>query len=109
LHPSYGGKNGALLRPTPAGPETKRASSSRSARHDIDWRAVRLAGRACCCSARPAVVAVLEPADGRPDAVDLLLCLHHYRASRTGLAAAGASILDMDGGPVPDTDWPEVL
>jgi hypothetical protein len=46
------------------------------------------AERACCCSARPAVVAVFPARPGRSDPVDLLLCGHHYRECRAGLAVA---------------------
>jgi hypothetical protein len=52
------------------------------------------AGRACCCPARPVVVAIIPPAAGRPDATDLLLCGHHYRACRDALEAAGAAVRD---------------
>jgi hypothetical protein len=58
------------------------------------------ADRACCCLAKPAVVAVLPPSPGRDHATDLLLCGHHYRAARHKLAAAGATILDETGQPV---------
>lgn len=71
-----------------------------------DWRAVRRAGRSCCCPALPRVVAIMPPAAGRPVPADLLLCWHHYRASRQALAAAGARILGTDGAPVTDQDWP---
>jgi hypothetical protein len=54
------------------------------------------ASRACCCLARPAVVVLIPPASGRPHRTDLLLCRHHYRASRQALAAAGAVVLDPD-------------
>ena len=61
------------------------------------WRrALCSAPRACCCPARPAVIAVLPPSPGRPRAEDLLLCRHHYRASRKALAVAGAVILDPE-------------
>jgi len=61
------------------------------------WRrALWSAGRACCCPARPVVIAVMPPSPGRPRAVDLLLCRHHYRASEKALAAAGALILDPE-------------
>jgi hypothetical protein len=43
-----------------------------------------------CCSARPTMVAVFTPRHGRSRPVDLLLCGHHYRASRDSLAEAGA-------------------
>jgi hypothetical protein len=44
------------------------------------------AERACCCPARPLVVAVMPPSPGRPYPMDLLLCGHHYRASLVTLA-----------------------
>lgn len=73
----------------------------------IDWRAARLASRACCCPARPAVIAVIPPAPGRRSPVDLLLCGHHYRKSRAALAAIGATLLDIDGGRLTASEWPE--
>jgi hypothetical protein len=59
------------------------------------------AERACCCPAKPAVVAVLPPGPGRDHATDQLLCGHHYRAARHALDAAGAEILDETGQSVP--------
>jgi hypothetical protein len=64
------------------------------------------AERACCCLAKPAVVAVLPPAPGRDHATDLLLCGHHYRACRHALGAAGARIMDETGQPVTPRDVP---
>jgi len=58
------------------------------------------ADRACCCSARPAVAALLPPAPGRDHPTELLLCGHHYRASREALEAAGATVWDETGQPV---------
>jgi hypothetical protein len=58
------------------------------------------ADRACCCAAKPAVVAVLPPSPERDHATDLLLCGHHYRAARYALAAVGATIMDETGQPV---------
>ncbi len=58
------------------------------------------AERACCCPAKPAVVAVLPPAPGRDHETDLLLCGHHYRASRGALEAAGATVMAEGGQPV---------
>lgn len=55
------------------------------------------AERACCCPAKPAVIALLPPGPGRDHATDLLLCGHHYRATRRALDAAGAAILDETG------------
>jgi len=53
--------------------------------------------RACCCPAGPVVAAVMPPTAARSHPVDLLLCGHHYRASRGALAAAGAIVLDQTG------------
>ena len=62
----------------------------------IDWAALRTAGRACCCTARPAVIALIPPATGRGHRTELLLCMHHFRVSRQALRAGGASVVDLD-------------
>jgi hypothetical protein len=67
---------------------------------DVDWRAVGLASCACCCSSRPALIAVMPPSPTRPHSTELLLCGHHYRRSRSALAAAGAAVRDPSGRPV---------
>lgn len=72
----------------------------------IHRSAGKLASRSCCCPSRPAVVALMPPAKGRQHHTDLLLCGHHYRASRRALAAAGARVTDLDGNPVTG-DWPD--
>jgi len=74
-------------------------TSDRAARDtlEIDWRAVSLANHACCCSSRPAVIAIMPASPGRPHATELLLCGHHYRRSRRALIAAGATVLDLSG------------
>lgn len=62
------------------------------------WRAAfRSADRACCCPARPAVIAAMPPAPGRPHVTELLLCHHHHRVHRLALMAAGAAIVSPDG------------
>ena len=61
------------------------------------WQAFRAAGRACCCSARPTVMAVMPPTPGREHYTELLFCGHHYRTSRSALAMAGAAIFDTEG------------
>jgi hypothetical protein len=64
---------------------------------------LRLADRSCC-PARPVVTVVIPPGPGRPRSADLLLCGHHYLASRANLAAVGASVIDVTGtvmDPVP--------
>ena len=50
---------------------------------------------ACCCPARPVVLVMMPPAPGRPRAVDLWLCAHHYRESATVLDKAGAIAEDL--------------
>jgi hypothetical protein len=52
------------------------------------------------------VIAVLPPSAGRPDATDLLLCGHHYRAALAALTAQEATILDIGGRPLTDDAWP---
>jgi hypothetical protein len=71
----------------------------------FEWGAARRAGRACCCPAKPAVIAVMPPSPGRAHPTDLLLCGHHYRVSRQALAAVGALVLDTDGLPVAELAW----
>lgn len=55
------------------------------------------------------VVAVMPPVPGREHQTELLLCGHHYRASRSALAAARAVVVDMTGVPLCDDAWPEGL
>jgi hypothetical protein len=52
------------------------------------------ADRACCCPARPVVIALIPPAAGRPHSTDVLLCGHHYKACAGALEAIGAAVLD---------------
>ena len=59
--------------------------------------AASLAGQACCCVARAVVRVVMPPTAGRPHETELLLCGHHYRASRAALAAAHASVHELAG------------
>ena len=61
------------------------------------WRAFRAADRACCCSAKPTVMVVMPPAPDREHPTELLFCGHHYRASRSALGAAGATVFDAEG------------
>lgn len=63
-------------------------------------QALRTAERACCCSAGPVVVAVMPPSSDRDHPTELMLCTHHYRASREVLAASGATVFDKGGRPV---------
>jgi hypothetical protein len=52
---------------------------------------------ACCCPAKAAVRVIMPPTQARPHETDLLLCGHHYRASRTALAAAHAVVQALPG------------
>ncbi len=52
---------------------------------------------ACCCPARATVRVTMPSAQGRPHKTDLMLCGHHYRASRSALAAAHATIRALPG------------
>jgi hypothetical protein len=61
----------------------------------------RIADPADCCSGRPRYRACLSSTGVGPGR-ELILCGHHYRASRDGLAAAGARVFDAHGRPVPD-------
>jgi len=58
---------------------------------------ISFADRACCCPARPVVTVTMPPGPGHPLPADLLLCGHHYRASRARLQALGALVYDEDG------------
>ena len=73
----------------------------------IDWRALRLADRSCCCLATPVVIVIMPPTRERAHQTDLLLCGHHYRVSRQALAAASAGIFSRNGTPITSDIWPE--
>jgi len=88
-------------RPTAEHPAAPGPEHSADAGLAVDWRAVRLTERSCCCLSQPAVVAVLPPPAGRPHPTELLLCGHHYRRSRRALAAMDARVMDPNGTPVP--------
>jgi len=59
--------------------------------------AAGLADQACCCVARAVVRVVMPPTADRPHETELLLCGHHYRASRAALAARHASVHELAG------------
>ena len=52
---------------------------------------------ACCCPAKATVRVTMPPTQARPHETDLLLCGHHYRASRAALAAAHAMVQALPG------------
>jgi hypothetical protein len=54
-------------------------------------------GLACCCPARAAVRVTMPPTQTRRHETDMLLCGHHYRASRAALAAAHATARALPG------------
>jgi hypothetical protein len=64
-----------------------------------------LASHACCCAARPLVRVIMPPTSDRAHETDLLLCGHHYRASRDGLEAAYAAICALPGTPRASAAW----
>jgi hypothetical protein len=51
------------------------------------------------------IIAVMPPTEDRPYPTELLLCGHHYRASKRALAAAGAKVMDLEGAPIADRGW----
>jgi hypothetical protein len=59
--------------------------------------AASLTDQACCCVARAVVRVVMPPTADRPHETELLLCGHHYRASRAALSAAHASVHELAG------------
>ncbi len=66
----------------------------------VDWlRLKQLQTRepACCCTARPVVVAVLPSTGASADPVELLMCGHHARVSWPALKEAGAFVFDATG------------
>jgi hypothetical protein len=67
-----------------------------------------LAGRACCCAARPAVQVTMPPAATRLHETNLLLCGHHYRVSRRALEAARAAVRELPGTPDDVAAWIDV-
>ena len=67
--------------------------------------AASLTDQACCCVARAVVRVVMPPAPGRPHETALLLCGHHYRASRAALSAAHASVHDLAGNFADPSAW----
>jgi hypothetical protein len=97
-HPSYLGwlSRAASI---PAQPSAIAEPAARYRRDRCDCQ------RACCCSAEPAVIVMLPPTDRRPHATDLLFCGHHFRQSRAGLLAQGATFLDLDGYPLAAEGW----
>jgi hypothetical protein len=94
-HPSYTVRDATVAEPVRGGPQ-------HFAGLRIDWRVAQRADHACCCSAKPAVVAVMPPTPQRPHATDLLLCGHHYRICRQRLAESGATVLGLGGAPIGD-------
>lgn len=98
LHPSYAD------RIDEGQPKSVPGSPDNSYGRRIGLRALGTADRACCCTAKPAVIALMPAAQHRPHQTDLLLCAHHYRAARNGLAAAGATVVDEAGHVLATTD-----
>ena len=47
----------------------------------------------------------MPPTAARPHDTELLLCGHHYRASRQALAAAGARVRELPGSSGDTAAW----
>ena len=78
--------------------------------NQVTWSwAPRLADRSCCCPARPVVKVLIPLSSARPHTADLLLCGHHYLASRAALAAVNAVATDETGAVLElastDVEW----
>ena len=67
--------------------------------------AASLTDQACCCVARAVVRVVMPPTADRPHETELLLCGHHYRASRTALSAAHATVHELAGNFADPSPW----
>ena len=79
-------------------PRRRDKTAGRAADDQAGWSGPPpLADRACCCPARPVVKVLIPPGFARPHSADLLLCGHHYLASRGALAAIGAAVIDETG------------
>jgi hypothetical protein len=63
-------------------------------------------GQACCCVAWAVVRVVIPPTAARPHETELLLCGHHYRASRAALAAAHAAVSQLPERDDPNAWFP---
>jgi hypothetical protein len=64
-----------------------------------------VADLACCCPAQAMVRVILPPTATRPHETELLLCGHHYRASRQALAAAHAAVCELPWTPQDTAAW----
>jgi hypothetical protein len=96
-HPSYFGRVGSQPAvQAPRAPFTEAIPDARVA-------VLATANRSCCCVAKPAVIALIPVSTGRRQ-TDLLLCMHHYRASREQLTRSGARVLDASGAVMTDRD-----
>jgi len=67
--------------------------------------AASLTDQACCCVARAVVRVVMPPTADRPHESELLLCGHHYRASRAALSAAHATVHELAGNFADPSAW----
>jgi hypothetical protein len=97
-HPSYQGRLSRAATSLAERPTEEPGADAAQAR--------RYADRACCCPAAPAVIVIMPPTPSRRSETDILLCGHHYRASKAALATNGAKVLDINGFPLMEA-WPD--
>ena len=97
-HPSYAGRIGSLP------PQEPQTAPSIESIPEPGLTALARADRSCCCIAKPAVIAFMPMTLAQRRPADLLLCMHHYRASRQKLAAIGARVVDGRGMQLTDRD-----
>ena len=64
-----------------------------------------LGDRACCCPAKALVRVLMPTSAARPHETELLLCGHHYLASRQALAVARARVRELPGTPGDTAAW----
>ncbi|HTP16412.1 MAG TPA: hypothetical protein VMK13_11310 [Streptosporangiaceae bacterium] len=83
-----------------AGQAPRRPGAEERAADAAQWIArLKAAQRACCCPAKPFMVALLPPRPGGTELVDIFLCGHHGRICRESLAAAGARLHQLPDVP----------
>lgn len=77
-------------------PQSERPPGQLGVADAAEWfTRLQVAERACCCPARPVMVALLPPPQDGTELVEVFLCGHHGRRSQASLAAAGALVYQL--------------